>query len=321
MVDFAAFSDILSQLGSFSRPAAPVEQEAESGAPQPSGPPALADVLDITRIPSNHRGSSFDSVRQVAAADGGAYRPNTAQTTGRFAAAFSFEFNLSIQREATVVQQSGGESAIFKALETTSLSYQSEGSAYRGELGSSFGDVQRFQTELFYSRTRELTARFDSGLAQQVDSTSRRVARTFELNISLEVSFLNQFIQQSDEISGLDTGLFEQYLSNTDGLAGVSGEALQSFFDDVDRILQKTEAFLQETLGDFFQGVVETFGLSEEEAAVLQPLILEEVTAFFDDMGQFLEEARTALAAPGEDGQLPAPESPVAEEDTELALV
>ena len=157
--------------------------------------------------------------------------------------------------------------------------------------------------DLFYSRTRELSARLDPELGERVASTGARVARSFEVDISLEVSFLGQFVDQSEEISDLDSGLFEQYLDGTDAAAGQGGGALEGFFDEVGRILEETESMLQDSLSSFFEDVKATFGLSEAEGAVLQDQVSGEVSAFFDEVDAFLDTMRGSLLESG--GALP----------------
>ena len=133
----------------------------------------------------------------------------------------------------------------------------------------------------------------DPGAAERLESTSQKVVRTFEVDISLEASFLSQFVDQSGEISGMDSDLFGKYLNNTDRLAESDG--MQAFFNDVGKILKEAEAFVQETLGSFFDEVAATFGLTAEEAGSLQSLVSDEVTAFFDEVDQMLGESRHVL--------------------------
>ena len=343
MADIASFADLFSRLSPFFQPDRSLPQAGQPAA-APSSTPPSTDSAILSRILSDSPAASYGGPVQTSPADGATYSPPTARMGNRFGAALSFEFSLSIQqqttREVTFAQQpspeDGGGRAVLKALESASLLYQTGFSSSRGILGSSFGEVREFQAELFYSRTRELSARLDPDLGQRFDSTSRRVSRTFELDISLEVSFLGQFARQSDEVSSLDTGLFEDYLRNTDGMAGASGGDLQAFFDDVDRILAETESYLQETLGDFFQGVADTFGLSDDEIGAIQSQASEQIAVFFDDVDRFLDDARTALAGFGGAEALPepAPEAEpapaleaavaapaTAEEETETALV
>ena len=181
------------------------------------------------------------------------------------------------------------------------MAYQSDRLAYREVMGSSFREVRRAQTELFFSRTRELELRMDEETGERLGETSRRVARTFELSISLEVSFLSQFVSQSDQISATDKGLFEQYLNHTDDLSSLSEESVSAFFDKVGRILQETEGLLRGTLAGFFDDVAETFGLSERKAGALESIAMKEIASFFDDLDGFLGEMR--LAEAGEGGQ------------------
>ena len=342
MADISSFADLFSQLSPFFQPDRSLPQAGEPASAPSSDSPAAESAFPTSML-SGSPAASYGGPVQASPADGATYSPPAAQMGSRFGMGLSFEFNLSIQqqttREVTFAQpapENGGDRAVLRALESASMLYQTGFSSSRGILGSSFGEVREFQAELSYSRTRELSARLDPDLGQRFDSTSRRVSRTFELDISLEVSFLGQFARQSDEVSSLDTGLFEDYLRNTDGMAGASGGDLQAFFDDVDRILAETESYLQETLGDFFQGVAETFGLSDDEIGAIQSQASEQIALFFDDVDRFLDDARTALAGFGGAEALPEPEAEAepapaieaavaapatAEEETEMALV
>ena len=73
---------------------------------------------------------------------------------------------------------------------------------------------------------------------------------TFELDISLEASFLSQFVGQSGEISSKGSDLFGNYLDNTDRLAESQG--LQVLFNDVEKILEEAEAMVQGCTGQPF---------------------------------------------------------------------
>ena len=206
---------------------------------------------------------------------------------------FGFEFNLSIEK--SVSTQSVGERSFLKAHESASLFYQSLASSSDGALGSSFGQVRQYQTEQFYSRTRELSSRVEPASGQRLEQTSQKVVRAFEIDISLEFSFLGQFSRQSDTISDLDSGLFNAYLDQTDGFS--HGQDMQNFFNDVDKVLQETEAFVQSTLESFFGDIGTNIGLSSEETGSLRSRVSQEVTAFFNDVDRFLSEAENSLSA------------------------
>ena len=324
MFEIGDFSNLLSQFSSLVQPPSARQQDEESRLPVLSGSTQSADVFQFSRLASNHPASSFDRVDPVAVVDTGTYSPSAVQESYRFGLATSFEFNLSVQRQTSLISQprpgGRGDVARLSALESRSLAYQLNRSHFRQDIGGSFRDMRRFETELFYSRTRELSAQLDTGGRQRHGSASRKVARTFEFDLSLEISFLSQFIRQSEGISGLDVGLFEQYLGRTDSLAGPDGQALQAFFDDVDHVLEDTEAFLQGTLESFFQRAAKTFGLAADELEALRGLASNEVTAFFDDVDHFLAEAQSVLAEFGGVGQLDEPESEEAVPAVEQAV-
>ena len=297
MLDLTSFSDLLSRLNPgipFAIPADP--QTAESAPEAPRSP--QADVLDLSSIQSNNSGSSFD---RVPVEDAGVYQPATVQAGGFM----HFGLNLSIERQAVYTSNGGGGRAVFQALESASLSYQSEFAAGRNTLGGSFGEVRSYQMDLFYSRSRELSVQLGSELGDRMESTGRRVARSFEVDISLEVSFLGQFTNQSEAISGLDLGLFESYLDGTDAAAGQSGSALQAFFDEVSDILDQMESRVQDSLASFFEEVKATFGLSDAEGAALQAQVAGEISAFFFEVDSFLNDMSNALMESGGAEEVP----------------
>lgn len=331
MMEIPSFSDLFSLLAPAPRPQSGLPEGAAPGAAPQT--PQLADTVSFSGLPTDNSAASYGEVRQtegaaprtVAMAGDGTYSPTVQMT--RMSMSFGFQFNLSIQRQTAAIAQpspeSGGDLASI-AREIAARMYQSGQVSYGGNLGSSYMETRRFQTELFFSRTRDLSVRLDPEAAQRLDATSQRVARTFELNISLEVSFLSQFTQQSEGISDLDADLFDRYLHNTDGLFGKSGEAMQAFFNDVGRILEGTEQFALETLGAFLQDTAETMGLTQEEVGVLQDLAVDQITSFFDEIDGFLAEAQAAygLEAPEPQDELAAPAAEpvaVAETDGEIA--
>lgn len=336
MIDLGSFSNMFPSLASLFdqealNPFSPAQRPGESEAAPEE---AEQDSLELSGpardlIPSGIPGSSFDTPepQPIEVAENGTYAP-AAQTSQRMAMSMGFEFNLSIERQFTSVarepetttQPYSASSARLSALESRSLYYQSVMNESRGLVAGGYTESRSVQTELFYSRTRELSLNLPAGRAEQFDQTSAQVSRTFQLNISMDFSFLGQFTQQSQTISSLDDDLFGQYLDNTGGLAGRSSDALQSFFDDVDRILDDSEAFVTESLGSFFDQVKEQFGLSAEEAGMLEEMVMSEVASFFDEVDQFLSESRSMLEAPPEpvaEEAIEAPTEPVAAEAIE----
>lgn len=142
------------------------------------------------------------------------------------------------------------------------------------------------------------------------------MVRQFEIEISLDASFLKQFNGQTEHLSE-DEDVLGQYLDNTGGLASKSGEALQAFFNEVDQILADTESFVKDSMGSFLADVKAAFGLNGTEANAFEEMVVEEVTAFFEDVDTFLTEARRSMLAPPE----PPPELPEAVEEGEIMPV
>jgi hypothetical protein len=310
---------------------------SSNSTPEPedvSQDPVEQDSVELSEgarrsIPSGVTASTFDAPGvpkpPIAVADDGTYAPS--QAIKRLGVAASFSFNMNIQRQVTTVahapqqieRQQSGSAARLTALESRSLHYQSVLQESRSSLAGGFSESRSVQTELFYSRTRELAMSLPAGRSGQLEQTSAQVSRTFELNISMDFSFLGQFTTQSNTISSLDDSLFGQYLDNTSGLAGQSdrsGQALQSFFDDVSRILDESEAFVVSSLSSFFDQVASSFGLSNEEAVSLEAMVMDEVASFFNDVESFLSESRSFLAPPAAQAlpaEIPAAETVAAE--------
>jgi hypothetical protein len=309
MQDIASFSDLLSQLSPFARlPLGGAPEQASADVPEP----AAARPAEQPEILSNLPGTTFDSTGAPPADLAGVYRPPTTAVQYRMGAALDFQLDLSMARQTTVLSEpssadlDGGFAAA--AREQTSLSYQSLQALYRNSAGGTFREVRAFQAQMFRSQTRQISARLDPETGDRLDRTAQTVSRTFQIDIKLEVSFLSQFVRQSDQISGMEDGLFQQYLEGTDRSAGISGEAAQAFFDQVDGFLADTQAFVEEALSSFFQDVAASFGLSEQEVGALQDLVTEEVSALFSDMDRFLDDARALMAGPQAEPALPKPE-------------
>ena len=323
MIDLSSFSSMfpsLSSLFAYQRsPLRPVQKPVQEEAEDP----AEQDRVELSenareRIPSGLGAASFDTAgdaltvpESIAVADDGTYAPT--QTSQRLGISVGFAFNLNIQRQVTATIQSpretrtpeSGAAVRLTALESRSLHYQSIRSESRSELAEGYSESRSVQTELFYSRSRELSLSLPAGRAEQFEETRAQVSRSFKLNISMDFSFLGQFSRLSESISSLDDDLFGKYLENTSGLSGHGGEAVQSFFDDVDRILDESEAFVVSSLSSFFDQVADQFGLSSEEAASLEKMVVEENASFFDDVDSFLSESRDFLAAPNASPALP----------------
>lgn len=323
MQDIASFSDLLSQLSPFSRPAT----NGTQGQPTQAVPVADAGPVE-TNLPApiqpNVPGTSFDSAPVPPSELAGVYKPPAGAVQQRTAMAFDFQLNLSVRQETRVLTQrampdaqsrpdarpSAEERGRFSlaAREQTSLSYQSLHALYRNTAGGTFREVRGFQASMFRSQTRQISARMEPEAGERYDRTSRTVSRTFELNIKLEASFLGQFVRQSDQISGMEGNLLEQYLDGTDRSAMDSGGAMQAFFDQVDGMLADSRAFVEQTLSSFFQDAAASLGLTEQEAGALQDLVTSEVTALFDDMDRFLDDARLAMAGPAARPEMELPE-------------
>ena len=308
MLDLSRFSNVLSQLGA----RFPIQNTLGPPKASPLVIPQTApktpekDSFSFSSVGSNLAGSSFDRREPspivapsepppIAVNSDGIYRPTQIQ----FNSSLNFSFSASLSR-ATVVQRpnlQGG--SLVSDRSSSQFSYQTTALSEKRQIGGSLSEVRRFQTDMFFSRTRTLSQNLSSEMGQQLESTGRKVARQFEIEISLDASFLRQFNVQTEGLAD-DEDMLGQYLDNADGLAGQSGEALQAFFNEVDQILADTESFVKDSLGSFLSDVKAAFGLNDAEADDLTNMVISEVQAFFKDVDAFLGEARQAMLAPAE---------------------
>ena len=316
MQELTGFSDLLSQLSPFS--SSGIGSGPENAASQP---PSVGTDAPEARLPapiaSNLPSASFDSAPAPPADLAGVYRAPSAAIQQRTSTALDFQFSLAVRQEVSTVRSRSSEEAPahsrpshsrMVAREQTSLSYQSLQALYRNSAGGSFREVRGFQAQMFRSQTRQISSRLDQDTGNRLDRTAQRVSRSFELNIKLEASFLTQFVQQSNEISEVGKGALGQYLDNTDRFADVSGEAMQGFFDQVEGFLADAEALVEETLTGFFSDVAASFGMSDSEIGALRGMVTDQVTAFFNDVDQFLDDARLVMAGPASRPEMAEPE-------------
>lgn len=326
MLDLTRFPDLFSSLNTGSMPAV----STPAGISAPAAPAAPKDILDITSLRSNAPGSSFDRVvprspdAPVTVSDTGIYqaaslhyRQNTSlflssrssQTLqGKLGKSLNFSFNSS-QQSATAIQRTANQAGT-RAMESAQLSYQGLFEANR-DVSGSYSELRQFQTDLFFSRTRTLSQQLSPETGEHLASTGQQVHRQFEIEISLNFSFLQQFNTQTEAISG-DEPTLNNYLDDVNGLSARSGEAVQAFFDEVDRLLSDTGSFVQDALGSFLVDVKAAFGLNDDEAASFSSLVAREVGAFFQEVGAFLSEARNTLMAPPAPPQVTSPEAETA---------
>ncbi|MGA1195894.1 MAG: hypothetical protein ACO36I_05265 [Candidatus Latescibacterota bacterium] len=313
MLDLSRFSNVLSQFGANFPIQNTLGQPKPASLSIPQAPKTPEkDSFSFSPVGSNVVGSSFDRREHtplvapsepppISVNSDGTYRPPQIQ----FNSSLNFAFSASLSR-ATVVQRPNLQGGSLVSDRTSSqFSYQTSAYSERSNIGGSFGEVRRFQTDMFFSRTRTLSQNLSPETGQQLESTGRKVARQFEIEISLDASFLRQFNVQTEGLAD-DEDMLGQYLDNADGLAGLSGEALQAFFNEVDQILADTESFVKDSLGSFLTDVKAAFGLNDAEADDLTHMVISEVQAFFKDVDAFLSDARNAVLAPEEtSGALP----------------
>lgn len=322
MIDLSSFSGAFPSIASFFADRAPLTdrllgaRDGETADAEEAG-----DSLELSsesarkKILSNLGGASFDrsTAEPAIAVQNGTYAPTTTVSS-----AFAFSFNMNIQSQRTLTaspvsvrDQNQQGSASVRARESSSLYYQSSLNESRRSIAGGFSESRQFQTELFASRTRELSINMPAEQAERFGQTSARVSRTFQLDISLEFSFLGQFTSQSESIGELDKSLLDRYLAEIDSRFG-SGDALQSFFNHVDNALNDAKAFAMASLDALFTQAADTFGLGAQGMAELSSFVKDELNAFFEEVHGFLAEARSSFVAPASAPEVEAPAPPEA---------
>ena len=200
-----------------------------------------------------------------------------------------FQFrHLSIRREIAAVRSLVQEDA-----STSPKSEELGTTAYRR-----VQEDRQVALNLFYERTRSISVSQDPQTAGHVDSTGGDVGRTFEVNISLEASFLHQFTSQSTTLSEGDNNIFEEYLSATDRMTSLSGEATQGFFHLVDRALDRTMSAVMEGLDGFLEEVGTSFNLEGNALNEFKSQVTLQVEEFFSDLDGFVNRQRENLISP-----------------------
>lgn len=313
MAGIPTLSDLLSRFSPMLHPSPPLQSEQK---PQkPAEEPQPETLLDrFVRIPTDSKAATYDYAPPLPVlkeAEPGPQEPRSGPVNLRSSFAASFSYNLSIQREVSVVASRASRPGQTRG-EQADQSEASVRAAQRTAAGvyRSASEVRRFQADLSYSRTREISVNLDSAQGDRLNETGRRVSRTFELTISLDVSFLSKFSSQSKQISSLDdgNGLLNRFLDNTDGALAQSADAAQGFFDRIEGLLADAESDVVAMLDGFFTQAAEQFGLSADEASRFEEAVVSQVSDFFDEVGSFLQEARQNFTGliPSEDPVAPA---------------
>ena len=112
---------------------------------------------------------------------------------------FGLQFrHLAIRREITAVR-----TLLQKDASTSPKSEGLESTVYRR-----VQEDRQVALNLFYERTRSISISQGSATADHVESTGGNVGRIFEVNISLEASFLSQFTSQSTTLLEGDKNIF-----------------------------------------------------------------------------------------------------------------
>jgi hypothetical protein len=209
---------------------------------------------------------------------------------------FSFQFrHLAIRRETAAVRSATRENVSVAQQEKRPARVSSH----------SVQEARQTELSLFYARTQTISVGQGQETADHLQSTSQGVGRTFEVSISLDASFLHQFVGQSETFASGDQDLFEEYLSATDRMVDISGEAAQGFFDMVSQALDDAQSAVMDGLDEFLTDVGASFGLEGDALTNFKSQVAGQVAGFFSDLDRFISDSRTFL----QEGA-PSPEPP-----------
>lgn len=216
-----------------------------------------------------------DRFDQTPASDQGGFR------------SFAFQFrHLAIRRETAAIRSTARESVPVQRHEDKPVSTASR----------SVQEERQTELNLFYARTQTISVDLGQDTADHLQSTSQNVGRTFEVSISLDASFLHQFVGQSETFAQGDQALFDKYLSATDQVTGISDEVVQGFFDMVDQALEDAQSAVMSGIEDFLNSVGASLGLEGDALTNFKSQVANQVAGFFSDLDQFVSQSRDLLA-------------------------
>lgn len=104
-----------------------------------------------------------------------------------------------------------------------------------------------FHLDLFYSLSQSIAETRGQGTQGNFIETTRRVSEYFEANVSLDISFMGQYLGQTETLNELDPSLLDSFFGAVKGLADFEDESLLEFFNATDNLF----AALEEKFGSF----------------------------------------------------------------------
>lgn len=104
-----------------------------------------------------------------------------------------------------------------------------------------------FNLDLFYSLSQSISETRGQGTQGSFIETTRRVSGYFEANVSLDISFMGQYLGQTNTLNELDPSLLDSFFESVQGLADFEDESLLEFFNATDNLFTA----LEEEFGSF----------------------------------------------------------------------
>lgn len=166
----------------------------------------------------------------------------------------------------------------------------------RAVIASAFKEVRTFQVRTFTQQSDQLAGQLSPATGEKLRQTSRAVGRSFSMDFSLKISFLQQFSRQTQTLAGQDETSLSNYLDVSRTLSLRSTSDAQGFFDQVDQMLTQTEQSLHGGVDTFLQDMKGQLGLGEEDLAAVGELLHEGIADFFATAADFLDQAEAQLA-------------------------
>ncbi len=153
---------------------------------------------------------------------------------------------------------------------------------------SHFKDRDR-QVDLFYNQTEKTVSRIKTVRVDSYRSVRNKVAARFRYNLNLDLSFLAQFDNQTQQLDERGNTELDGYLSTTDKLLDSSAELTKAFFDTVDGYLDDTKERLIGRVEEFFEDLRQATGRDINQFEQDKELMIEEINSFFGNVQILLD--------------------------------
>ena len=159
----------------------------------------------------------------------------------------------------------------------------------RAVLLGALSEKRSFQARIFRQQSVQFAQQFAPATADKVRQASAGLARSYTVNFSLDVSFLQQFSRQSGTAAQLSESTLEQYTDITATLNADAPETAKAFFDQVDDLINNARDQLKSELPAFLDNMQ---GIAAQEKEAVAELFTERIDQFFDEASSFLDQAR-----------------------------